>query len=552
MAGGSGAFATGSGSGFASGCGFASRGGRAALRGGGSALATLLSGAALPPTTNALAADPYVEGPFPRRSLASIQYSLCGLPGKLTRKVSSSSLFTIGDASTRPPGVRWWQIAERTPVSSVMRASTWTWLPRTPARTSEICGGLVSSARAPAARHSAPNPARMVVRMRGDYRARAGGIKSAGSGGGRGPLVRELDGDDLGDARLLHRHPVQRVGHLHGALVMGDHDELGGAAHLAHDLVVPADVRLVERRVHFVEQAEGSGLDEEDGEEQRDRRQRLLPAGEQVHRGQLLARRLGHDLHSRLGRGVGRVLHQLQLRLAAAEQARKDLLEALVDQQEGLLEPLLRDPVDAGDGGTQLGDGFLQVRLLAGEDGVALADLAGLVDGRQRDLAQRLDLLPQGMHLLIGLGNVELQRRLPARGRDVGQLHQIALAHLLLEVRHFQPGALERQLRLAAALSDGASLLARLAHLLVPAAEPLLRLVVAGARADQLVAKPLGVGEQRAQLLLLHLAFGLERGVPLLPLRDLGPQLLAAGLDLRPLLLEAVQRPGHSLAALGH
>ena len=39
-------------------------------------------------------------------------------------------------------------MAESTPVSSVMRASTWTWLPFTLALTSAICGGFVSSARA--------------------------------------------------------------------------------------------------------------------------------------------------------------------------------------------------------------------------------------------------------------------------------------------------------------------------------------------------------------------------------------------------------------------
>ena len=47
-------------------------------------------------------------------------------------------------------------------------------------------------------------------------------------------------------------------------------------------LVVAADVPLIERRVHLVEEAEGRGLDEEDGEDERHRGERLLAAGQQL------------------------------------------------------------------------------------------------------------------------------------------------------------------------------------------------------------------------------------------------------------------------------
>ena len=104
------------------------------------------------------------------------------------------------------------------------------------------------------------------------------------------------------------------------------------AAHLADHLVVAADVGLIERRVDLVEQAERRGLDEEDGEDQRDRGERLLAAREQLDRGELLARRLRDDLDARLGDGIGRILDELQLGRAAAEQAREHLLEALVDE----------------------------------------------------------------------------------------------------------------------------------------------------------------------------------------------------------------------------
>src|SRR4051812_13522391 len=177
-------------------------------------------------------------------------------------------------------------MAESTPVSSVMRASTCTWLPRALARTSEICGGLVSSALAARAKQSAAIPEASGVRMPGDYprRARINRARAARRRlrRGRRALRGELHRDDLRDARLLHGDAVERVGDLHGALVVRDDDELGGAAHLPDHLVVPADVRLVERRVDLVEQAERRRLDQEDGEDQRDRGERLLPAGEQV------------------------------------------------------------------------------------------------------------------------------------------------------------------------------------------------------------------------------------------------------------------------------
>src|SRR2546423_14251304 len=63
-------------------------------------------------------------------------------------------------------------------------------------------------------------------------------------GGGRA-LRRQLHRHRLGDSRLFHGDAVERVGHLHGALVVGDDDELRRAAHLTHHLVVAAHVGFV-------------------------------------------------------------------------------------------------------------------------------------------------------------------------------------------------------------------------------------------------------------------------------------------------------------------
>ena len=106
---------------------------------------------------------------------------MSGPPGKFARKTSSKSFFTIGESSTLPPGERWWQIADSTPVSSVMSASTWTWPPFAPARTSEIWGGLVSSARAEKARHSAMTPRMVEGRMPEEYRTSGGDQRGTGT-----------------------------------------------------------------------------------------------------------------------------------------------------------------------------------------------------------------------------------------------------------------------------------------------------------------------------------------------------------------------------------
>ena len=62
-----------------------------------------------------------------------------------------------------------------------------------------------------------------------------------------------------------------------------------------------ADVGLVQRRVDFVEHAEGAGLELEDADQQRQRGERLFAAGEQQHVLQLLARGRGDDVDAALG-----------------------------------------------------------------------------------------------------------------------------------------------------------------------------------------------------------------------------------------------------------
>src|SRR5450759_5803432 len=78
------------------------------------------------------------------------------------------------------------------------------------------------------------------------------------------PLI-ELNGDQLRDAGLLHRHAVEPVRDLHRLPVVGNEDELRVFLHALEHLHETPDVRIVQRRVDTVEQAERARAVFEDG-----------------------------------------------------------------------------------------------------------------------------------------------------------------------------------------------------------------------------------------------------------------------------------------------
>ena len=78
-------------------------------------------------------------------------------------------------------------------------------------------------------------------------------------------------------AVLLHGHAVQDIGGLHGAAAVGDDDELGLVAHPAQVLRKADDIGVIQRGLDLVEDAEGRGVDGEDGEIAPARRRTGLP-----------------------------------------------------------------------------------------------------------------------------------------------------------------------------------------------------------------------------------------------------------------------------------
>ena len=130
----------------------------------------------------------------------------------------------------------------------------------------------------------------------------------------------------------------------------------------------------------------------------------------------LLARRLGHDFEACLQRVLA--LDQLQLRGAAAEQLREQVLEVAIDLFERGEQPLARLAVEALDALAQLRDRRHQIVALAGERCVLGLDLAQFFFCAQVDRAQPLALAPQPLELLLDIR--QFRQRLAFL--DLGQL----------------------------------------------------------------------------------------------------------------------------------
>ena len=127
-----------------------------------------------------------------------------------------------------------------------------------------------------------------------------------------------------------------------------------------------ADVRLVQRGVHLVQDAERHRVDAEHGEQQRHPGQRPLPAREHRQPLQPLARRSHHDLDPARRLAV-RPVAQLQRCRSAGEQEPAELVESLADGREGGIELLGDVGVQAADQLLGGGDGLAEVRVLGGQ-----------------------------------------------------------------------------------------------------------------------------------------------------------------------------------------
>src|SRR5690606_18134000 len=90
----------------------------------------------------------------------------------------------------------------------------------------------------------------------------------------------EVDRDKAADAPFDHRNPEQAVHSRHRHRIVGD-DQIAGvglAAHSVEEVAETLDIRIVEWRIHLVEDTDRRGVGKEKAEDQCHRGQRLFAA----------------------------------------------------------------------------------------------------------------------------------------------------------------------------------------------------------------------------------------------------------------------------------
>ena len=208
----------------------------------------------------------------------------------------------------------------------------------------------------------------------------------------------EADRDPSGHPALRHGDAVELVAEAHGGLVVGDDDEVGAVEELLDHGAEPFDVRFVECRVDFVEDAERRGLALEDREQQGHGGHGLLAAGKLVDDAGFLAGRLGADLDAAF-EPVGLTFlvgHQEEVRTAAAEESPEHAGgagEVLANRVEGLLETKPAHGVQVLDERIELGAGGIDVLELLFQVLVALLEGIEFRERVEVDVAQSPDLL---------------------------------------------------------------------------------------------------------------------------------------------------------------
>src|SRR6187549_1529508 len=226
-----------------------------------------------------------------------------------------------------------------------------------------------------------------------------------------GDFARQTARDHFGHAVAAHRDAVEHVGGVHRPFLVGDDDELGAAREAPDQLQEAVDIGVVEGGLDLVEDVEGAGPGEEDGEDEGERDQRLLATREQRELAGRLAGRRHLDLDAellalflgplllevglgglgglgrRLLRGLARrsQADPAQRPAAAGEEVLDHLLEVLGGRLEGLLEGPLDLAVDVADQRFQLAHAALDVLALDLERLDVLARLLVLLLGERVD-----------------------------------------------------------------------------------------------------------------------------------------------------------------------
>src|SRR5581483_1018752 len=138
---------------------------------------------------------------------------------------------------------------------------------------------------------------------------------------------------------------------------MGHKDNLRGFTHLTNELIKTTDIGVVQRRVDFIQHAERTRTNEEQGKGKTQRRKRLLTTGEELQRTQPLPRRLHRNLDATLGEVLS--ISEFHLSLSPFHESRIDFTKLGVHQLKGLAEAFARLTVQFRDSTLQVSQGPL-------------------------------------------------------------------------------------------------------------------------------------------------------------------------------------------------
>ena len=189
---------------------------------------------------------------------------------------------------------------------------------------------------------------------------------------------------------------------------MRDDDELSPLLELVQHFHIPANVLVIERRVHFVEQTERARTGEEDTEEQRQCHQCTLAARQQMDALRLLATRTGVNLDVAIQRLIR--IFKPQITFATTKKRLEDLLEVVANLAKCRQKELARRGVDLLDCLHQRQLRFREVVALRREEIEALHFLLVLLHGKWIHRAKLLDLLFQCLVLDAQRVGAQIQR----------------------------------------------------------------------------------------------------------------------------------------------
>ncbi|MBG9885587.1 hypothetical protein ABE10_03080, partial [Bacillus toyonensis] len=191
---------------------------------------------------------------------------------------------------------------------------------------------------------------------------------------------------DGGDPVLTHRDPVERVGDLHRPLLVGDDQQLRALPELFEHGEKTPEVRVVQGCLDLVQDVERAGTCFEDRHEERDGRQRALPAGEEGEAFDLLPDGTDGDLDPGVQQVIGR--GERDAARTTGEEQREDLTEGLSGVLERVGEDRLHPLVQVRDDREQVLPRLGEVGELFGEEGMPLFQRGELLERQRVDAAE--------------------------------------------------------------------------------------------------------------------------------------------------------------------